>query len=195
MLIYSIYLLDEDTPAPISLAAGTYWIGMRPVGMQYDRSFALPTATVFGQPMAQKSDDELVWTMIDGVDVSFCLTGYPDTSCPEANIISASPASGTLDARKPHPASATVPCYGFGMPDDPGTAADESGFYPIVIDLGVTGAEATCWTYCEYPDMSASPCGSNSIVSATDNGDGTYTIGLAHGIPGRHGRHDSVRRW
>ena len=104
-------------------------------------------------------------------------------SCPEAGIISADPPSGTLDARKPHPATATTPCYGFGMPDDPGTPAlDESALYPIVIDIGVAGAAPGCWTYCETPDMSQSACGSNSIAGVTDNGDGTYTIDLAHGV-------------
>ena len=104
--------------------------------------------------------------------------------CP-GSIISASPPDGTIDARKPHLPTSTTPCYGFGMPDDPGTPTkDESTFYPIEIDLGVAGADAECWELCETPDMSASDCGSNSIASVTDNGDGTYTIILNHGIQG-----------
>jgi hypothetical protein len=182
VLIYTIDLSFEDTPAPITLDAGTYWIGMRPVGTLYDRSFNLHTAGEYGQPLAQTADDPINWSLIDGADLAFCLTYF--SACPTANIVSADPPSGTYDARKPHRNSVLTPCYGFGMPDDPGTgSADESTFLPITIDLGVTGAGALeCWSICETPDMSTSNCGANSIVNVTDNGDGTYLIELAHGV-------------
>ena len=105
--------------------------------------------------------------------------GIPDEcegpSCPTEVLFVASPPSGTIDARKPHPNDATTPLYGIGMPDDPATAADEAAMTPIVIDLGVTGADAECFTLCE------TPAGSNAITEVTDHGDGTYTIKLAHG--------------
>ena len=106
--------------------------------------------------------------------------GIPDEcegpNCPSEALFVASPPSGTIDARKPHPDDAAAPLYGIGMPDDPATAADEAAMTPIVIDLGVTGADAECFTLCETPP------GSNAITGVTDHGDGTYTIALAHGI-------------
>ena len=63
------------------------------------------------------------------------------------------------------------------MPDDPATAANEAGMTPIVIDLGITGAgDWQCWALCEVPP------GGNYVDTVMDNGDGTYTITLAHGI-------------
>ena len=90
---------------------------------------------------------------------------------------------GAIDARKPHRNNSTVPCYGFGMPDDPATGTDESAQYPIVIDLGVTGAsDLSCWSLCETPDMNMSVCGSNSIVNVVEGPAGVYAIELAHGL-------------
>ena len=127
--------------------------------------------------------------ILSGYSLDENYNGIPDEcegpNCPAEVTFVATPPSGAIDARKPHSSSATTPCYGFGMPDDPATATkDESTYYPIVIDLGVDGADAECWSYCETPDMSASDCGSNSIASVTDNTDGTYTIILNHGIQG-----------
>ena len=191
VVIYTIILGEyehetEEFP-PITLPAGTYWIGMRPVGMLYDSSALMVTLDAIGEPYRQKWDDEATWEPAGAgdPDIAFCLTST-GSSCPAEVTIVANPPSGAIDARKPHPIGTTTTCYGFGMPDDPATALkDESTYYPIVIDLGVTSAgDLSCWSYCETPDMSASACGSNSIASVTDNGDGTYTIILHHGIQG-----------
>ena len=138
----------------------------------------------FNDPTAGSYSDEA--PPDESYNVLLYLSPYTEMECPEELYFEAGPPTGAIDARKPHSSSATTPCYGFGMPDDPATATkDESTYYPIVIDLGVTGAgDMSCWSYCETPDMSASDCGSNSIASVTDNGDGTYTIILNHGIQG-----------
>ena len=191
VVIYTIILGDADYGTeefpPIVLAPGIYWIGMRPVGMLYDWSAMMVTAAPIGEGYRQKWDDDPTWTTPEGdePDIAFCLT-YSGPSCPTELTFVANPPSGAIDARKPHLNSSTIPCYGFGMPDDPSTATkDESTYYPIVIDLGVVGAgDMSCWSYCETPDMSASDCGSNSISSITDNLNGTYTIMLNHGIQG-----------
>jgi hypothetical protein len=185
--IYTIDLGEEDTPGAFQLAAGTYWFAMRPVGMLYDWSAIMVTAGQYnGTPYRQKWDDEPAWIAGDPADpdIAFCLTYYETgPNCPaETRALTASPPDGTVDARIPHLITSSVPCYGFGMPDNPATGLDESLQYPIVITLGTAGADAACWTLCETPDMSASPCGSNSITGVTDNGDGTYTIALAHGV-------------
>ena len=185
VLIYTIILEEETDYPPFTLPAGTWWIGMRPVGLLYDWSAMMVTSSAIGQPYRQKWDDESAWIPEDAgdPDIAFCLT-YSGRYCP-GSIISASPPDGTLDARKPHPGTSRLPCYGFGMPDDPGTAGrDESTFYPIVIDLGDgnDGADPDCWKLCETPDMSGTDCGSNSIANVVDNGDGTYEIQLAHGV-------------
>ena len=112
--------------------------------------------------------------------------GVPDEcECPEPILFSADPPDGAIDARKPYPAGATSPVYGFGMPDDPGTVGkDESTYYPIVIDIGVTGADPACFALCETPEPSAPDM--NAIAGVTDHGDGTYTIALAHGARAGH---------
>ena len=104
--------------------------------------------------------------------------------CPEPILFDADPPNWAIDARKPYPPTTTTPCYGFGMPDDPGTVTkDESTFYPIIIDIGVAGAgDPACWVLCETPDVSESDCGSNYIDDVVDNLDGTYRIELHHGV-------------
>ena len=106
--------------------------------------------------------------------------GIPDECedfCPDGIRFIPSPPTGAVDARKPYPSDVAAPLYGFGMPDDPATAADESGMTPIVIDLGVIGAgDWQCWELCEVPP------GGNYVDTVMDHSDGTYTITLAHGI-------------
>ena len=111
--------------------------------------------------------------------------GTPDEcECPEVATVSAvSPPDGAIDARKPHPNDATTPLYGFGMPDDPGTLTkDESTFYPIIIDIGVEGADYLgCWAICETDGGAPLEEGANSIVSCTEIGQGQYELILDHG--------------
>jgi len=67
------------------------------------------------------------------------------------------------------------------MPDDPETPGkDEESFYPIVIDIGVTGADPACFVLCETPALDEED--QNGITGVTDHGDGTYTIALEHGL-------------
>ena len=78
--------------------------------------------------------------------------GTPDeTECPiVAYIRGASPPSGAIDARKPHPSTGTTPLYVFGMPDDTNTpGVNEAELTPIVIDLGVAGLPDECFDLCD----------------------------------------------
>jgi len=89
-------------------------------------------------------------------------------SCPELAIVNVIPAEGTVDARQPHGPSGTMPRQGIGSSVD-----------PIVITLGVAGAEA-CFTLCETaPDPAF---GANDIDTVTDLGGGVYEIVLMHPI-------------
>lgn len=106
--------------------------------------------------------------------VSLTFEVFP-SDCPDNPTFAAYPPDGTIDARRPHPSDATTPLYGFGMPDDVGTAADESAMTPIVIDLGATGAGAECFSLCEVPP------GTNAIAGVSEDPPGVYTIMLAHG--------------
>lgn len=113
----------------------------------------------------------------EGISTDINGNGVPDEcECLDNPVFVPSPPDGVVDARRPHPPDSTTPCFGFGMPGDSAT--------PIVIDLGlVAGAgDLSCWSLCETPDMSQSACGSNSITAVIDNGDGTYTLELHHGI-------------
>lgn len=85
-------------------------------------------------------------------------------TCPAATILSADPPAGTVDARQPH------------VPNDPAALLGIGGAgEPIIIDLNVPGAPATCFTLCETAQDASGP---NAVATVVDNGDGTYTIGL-----------------
>ena len=171
------YRLSDDATSPCVEAGDNSEV---PFGVETDLD---------GAPRIVDGDGDLTATVDMGAYEYADCNGNdePDAAeCPAAPEFGplTSPARGIVDARKPHPNNDTEPCYGFGMPDDVATGVDESALYPIVIDLGVTGATGDCWTLCETPDMSTSDCGSNSITGVTDNTDGTYTIILNHGVQG-----------
>ena len=123
-------------------------------------------------PVYTNPDPE-VGTQLGNI-LSITIETFP-SDCPDNPTFDAYPPDGTVDARKPHPNNAATPLYGIGMPDDAGTVYDESSMTPIVIDLGVTGADADCFTLCEVP------AGNNAIAGVTEDAPGLYTIALAHG--------------
>lgn len=171
------YRLCDDTASPCVEAGDNAGV---PVGVEADLDGAPRIVDGDGDDTATVDMGAYEYADCNGND-------EPDASeCPAAPEFGplTSPERGIVDARKPHPPGATTPCYGFGMPDDLGTGVDESTLYPIIIDLGVTGVDAGCWTLCETEALGGNDCGSNSIQSVTDNGDGTYTINLHHGIEG-----------
>ncbi len=90
------------------------------------------------------------------------------SNCPTATIISSVPASGTIDARQPHPLNDNTTALGIGSANE-----------PIVIDLGAAGAEA-CFVLCETVEDTSR--GANGIQSATDIGGGVYEIVLRQPI-------------
>lgn len=98
-----------------------------------------------------------------------------ETSCPSAVIATATPTSGTVDARQPHPMNSPSLRQGIGAPGSAGVTAE-----PISIQLNppVTGAES-CFSLCETaPD----PVGPNGIGSVEYQGSGVYRIFLNHAI-------------
>ncbi len=95
--------------------------------------------------------------------------------CPAATIAGAVPASGTVDARQPHPMNTPDLRQGIRAPGVPGVTAE-----PIHIQLypPVPGAEI-CFSLCETaPD----PLGPNGINSVLDLGSGVYRITLNRAI-------------
>ena len=91
--------------------------------------------------------------------------------CPTANIDTAVPPDGTIDARQNHPSSALTPCLGIGMAADPITICLD--------DPAATGA-CDCFTLCET--VADANCGPNSIAACNDLGNGCYELTLDHGI-------------
>ena len=162
-----LFSVDDDDPLTGPNESG----GLNPNMIYY--SFLDGISRPFTEPLWDDIDALTIWRN----------PIHPEPQCPQETQFIPTPPSGVVDARKPYPSTATTPCYGIGMPDDPATAVNEYLMSPIVIDLGVFGAGALqCWAICETPDMSQTPCGSNSIIAVIDNGNGTYNIDLAHGI-------------
>ena len=164
----------------LSLPAGDYWLGVRPVEGEAMDAYSFWLSS----PLAEKEamiGHVGAWYPGSGVygvarDVAFCVTGV---CCPINLLFTSDPPTGALDVRKPHPADsdALKPWYGIGMPDDPGTPA-KNEWSPITIDLGVAGATRSCFELCESPSQTTP----NRIHGFVDNLDGTYTITLRHGI-------------
>jgi len=101
-----------------------------------------------------------------------------DTSeCPEATIQSATPTSGTVDARQPNDVSATTPRYGIGNPTSNGGGPE---YITITLTESVGGAgKPVCWSLCEsksYPESV------NSVTGVTALGSGQYRLTLARAI-------------
>ena len=81
--------------------------------------------------------------------------------CQPATISNSEPFNGTLDARRPHSSSTTLPREGIGSPGLLGSTEE-----PILILLTprIAGAE-DCFTLCETaPDPLLHPEGSKSLV-------------------------------
>ncbi|UCE60275.1 MAG: hypothetical protein JSU63_00710 [Phycisphaerales bacterium] len=109
------------------------------------------------------------WTAADmGTHVLDIESPCPEGStpqCPDVEITWLDPPNGVVDARRPYP------------------VGDESSLLGIdtIVIAASTDADITddiCWSICE----TAATETSNSIVGITDNGDGTYTIGLGRAI-------------
>ncbi len=99
--------------------------------------------------------------------------------CPTGNVVSAIPASGTRDARQPHPQGDNS----FAARQGIGSANSYTGGpEPIVITLDVCGAGSTeCWELCETGIEqvdSGPPLSANSIVRVTErpNEPGVYEL-------------------
>jgi hypothetical protein len=89
------------------------------------------------------------------------------SACPDGDVTWMTPVDGVVDARQPHPVGSLEPQQGIDTFD---VAAP-------------SGAAEECWSMCETSDGGL---GANSIVSAIDNGDDTYTLTLSRPItPGQ----------
>lgn len=97
--------------------------------------------------------------------------------CPVATILASDPYDGIVDARQPHEPSSTLPRQGIGSPDD---GNGDLSIEPVTIDIGVGGADTSCFVLCETEEDTL--LGANSVASVTDNSDGTYTLFLDHAI-------------
>jgi hypothetical protein len=106
------------------------------------------------------------WNGIDSTcDPDPCIAN----PCPTAVLFGADPASGTVDARAPHRVDALLPRLGLGSADE-----------PIIVSLGVDGADASCFTLCE---TGVDPLlGANGFASVTPLGGGQYELVLDHAI-------------
>ncbi|HNQ23291.1 MAG TPA: right-handed parallel beta-helix repeat-containing protein [Phycisphaerae bacterium] len=94
---------------------------------------------------------------------------FAATGCPEATIVGADPADGTIDARQPHP----ITDKSFGALQGIGGASE-----PIDITLSdnATGADNPgCWALCETSHWRY---GRNFIESVTALGNGEYRLVL-----------------
>ena len=177
----------EVTGLSTTLPAGTYWFGARPVqGASFDAHAFWMTAA--WSPGDAQAFVDYTGGWRPGQDVygvqhnlAFCITGTipsPFGPCRLNPVFFASPPSGVVDARKPYPGDNAnhLPLYGLGMPDDPATTRDETS--PIVLDIGLQGIPASCFDVCEAPAQ-AQP---NFVSEVVENGDGSYTIVLNHGL-------------
>ncbi len=97
------------------------------------------------------------------------------TGCPAATIGSATPPSGTVDARQPHPMNLLTARQGIGAPASASVTAEP---IDIQLDPPVDGAEG-CFSLCE---TATDPLGSNGINSVVPMGSGVYRITLNRGI-------------
>lgn len=97
-----------------------------------------------------------------------CAGAPCSTGCPTATILSSDPPDATVDARQPHAPFAELPRMGIGSIDE-----------PILIDLGVAGAES-CFQLCE---TAVDPLQvANGIDTVVDLGTGLYEITLFRAI-------------
>ncbi len=104
-----------------------------------------------------------------GIDSTCVPDPCASAMCPPASLLEAEPPSGTVDARAPHHPNATLPRQGIGSDDE-----------PIILQIGVDGADRACFTLCET--VVDSELGTNSIVGLTDLGGGAYALSLHHPI-------------
>ena len=101
----------------------------------------------------------------ESYQVLLYIAPYMEGGCPDAQIISADPIDGAVDARE-----WDTDCEGIG-----------DTFNPITICLDPAEAGlCDCFSLCET-DVDAT-CGANSIATCTDLGGGCYEFVLAHGI-------------
>ncbi|MGB2985315.1 MAG: hypothetical protein WBE26_05480 [Phycisphaerae bacterium] len=96
--------------------------------------------------------------------------------CPNAQIATAQPPDGTVDARQPHENYSALPRQGIGSPGGQGSDREP---IVIVLDPPVTGAEG-CFVLCET--MVDPLLGDNSVASVIRLTDGSYEIVLDHAI-------------
>lgn len=127
---------------------------------------------------------EVVW------DVSCALAAVGQCGCPEATIDSASPASGTIDARQPHPPTDS----GMAARQGIGSSNSYTGgpepivvtLYPAVSCLGGTACWELCETGIEEVDTGSTSLAENYITHVEETSSGTYEIYLARPISAGH---------
>jgi hypothetical protein len=96
--------------------------------------------------------------------------------CPEAIIGGAAPQSGTVDARQPNSATASLPRQGIGAPGGTGSVRES---IIIVLNPRLPDAEG-CFRLCE---TNVDPLlGANNIAGVTYHGAGIYELVLDHAI-------------
>lgn len=91
-------------------------------------------------------------------------------TCMNVTIAQASPRSGTVDARAPHPVNDDTPNQGIGSPAEP---------VEIILSESVIGSEE-CFDLCET--IIDAEKGPNAVLSVTDLGLGRYQIVLERAI-------------
>ena len=112
---------------------------------------------------------ELVLGTWQGIDSTCDPDPCAPEACPPASLLEAIPPSGTVDARSPHQPDTTLPRRGIGSASE-----------PIILQIGVEGADQACFTLCET--VVDSELGTNNIVGLTDLGGGAYALSLHHPI-------------
>ena len=113
---------------------------------------------------------------------------YHGITCPVPATFTSLPASGTIDARHPHPYYNSGFTYrqGIGSPN-----TYTGGPEPIRVTLGVSGAaNLVCWQFCETGIEEVKPptppLSANYIQSITEVQSGVYDILLNRPISGGH---------
>lgn len=96
--------------------------------------------------------------------------------CPVKTIFGAAPASGTVDARQPNSATATLPRQGIGSPGEAGSLRESI----IIVLRPVEPPVEGCFDICETREDPL--LGPNNIAGVNYHGAGVYELVLDHAI-------------